>query len=135
MVATKKGTKKAAKKATKKAATKKVAIKKAPAKKAPAKTASKKALAAEATCGLTREEVTNTVLSALRDGLGFEVEPDTSFEDIGLEPSTLTLLFIDLQGRLETGACRFDEFDAAACEGAENAQEIIDAICKDFGIP
>jgi hypothetical protein len=118
MVASKKGTKKAAKKAAKKAT----------------KKAGKKALSVAATCGLTRDEVTDTVLSALRDGLGFEVEADTSFEDIGLEPSTLTLLFIDLQGSLDKGACRFDEFDAAACEGAENAQEIIDAICKDFGI-
>jgi hypothetical protein len=97
---------------------------------------SKKAAKAKATCTFTCDEVAGIVLDVLREKFGDdEIQADSDFEDdIGADGDAKKLLFIPIRKALKRDGCNLNKFSPTTCEKADTPQDIIDVICKDFGV-
>jgi hypothetical protein len=101
------------------------------------KKSTKKAVKEEGpNCTFTRSEVAAAVLGVIREKFGdATITENSDFEDdIGADADAKGLLFVPLKRALKREGCQLKKFSPTACEKADTPKDMIDAICKDFGV-
>lgn len=87
-------------------------------------------------CNYTRDEVSATVVDTLNQVLGEEdiTEESELDADLGLDVQARELLFFPIEKSVIKVGCKFKKFTTTACGKAKTVGDIVDLICKDFGV-
>ncbi|HKC64977.1 MAG TPA: hypothetical protein VKB86_15150 [Pyrinomonadaceae bacterium] len=87
-------------------------------------------------CSFTRQDVSDIVIEVIEQTLGvqFVTEQSNFEEDLGVDSDAQALLFFPIKMSVEKVGCLLKQFNAQTCQNAKTVGDIVDAICKDFGI-
>jgi hypothetical protein len=87
-------------------------------------------------CSYTRENVSDIVIEVLEQLLGEEdITEESEFdEDLGVDDNAKALLFFPIKMSVEKVGCLLKKFTSQSCKKAATVGDIVDGICKDFGI-
>lgn len=88
-------------------------------------------------CSYSRDEVSEIVIEAIEQLLGkqFVTEESEFDEDLGIDDAAKGLLFFPIKMSVEKVGCLVKKFNSQTCQKAKTVGDIVDAICKDFGLP
>lgn len=87
-------------------------------------------------CSFSRQDVSDIVIEVIEQTLGkqFVTEQSEFDQDLGIDSDAQALLFFPIKMSVEKVGCMLTKFNAQTCQKANKVGDIVDAICKDFGI-